>query len=76
LFFSVEIIQECFGEFDGAVKLINPTGTTAVDWVQINTYELHVDDNGEVCHGRFQCQIAEKDNHKENYPIITSLSQG
>ena len=30
----------------GAVKLINPTGTTAVDWVQINTYELHVDDNG------------------------------
>lgn len=71
-FFLIETqIQDCFGEFDGGVKLIDPNGTNTVattTWVQIKKYTVPKDDNGEVCRGQFNAQLLHKTTTKVVIP--------
>ena len=57
-------IKDCFSEFDGAVKLLNPsTETSQVKWVQqVKQYAFIEDETGQVQHGRFDSPLLKKTN--------------
>ena len=56
-------IKDCFGEFDGAVKLLNPsTETSHVNWAQVKQYAFIEDETGQVQHGRFDSPLLKKTN--------------
>ena len=64
--------QNCFGEFDCAVKLLSSDGNK--NWVQVTSYCMQHDETGQVQLGRFNCPVLEKTNRKEIIPS-TSVEQ-
>ena len=60
--FSIFYNKDCFGEFAGAVKLLNPNSETTANWVQVKEYSFVEDENGQVKNGRFDSPLLQKTN--------------
>ena len=65
--------QNCFGEFDGAIALLE-FGASNRNWVQIISYRVQRDENEQVQLGKFNCPVLEKTNRKVIIPS-TSVEQ-
>ena len=69
-FYLFKPFQEYFGEFDGAIKLVNPTGTADIHWVQIKPYAFleQLKDDAAVHRGRFNSILLQKTTMKKVIP--------